>query len=105
MGSSHPVAQAELIPVQMVQAHQACKGHLFIDNSSVQDALIWGCTSSMASESMLWQCVSLDLVAGSRNWYARVSTASNIADGPSRGEFSKIAAMSYPTRVLPMPAI
>eukprot|EP00971_Amphidinium_carterae_P158874 3150194-Amphidinium_carterae.1 len=65
----------------------------FIDNTSVQAALVKGNTRSLASRSMLRKCVELDAEVGTSSWYARVPSPSNVADGPSRLDFSLVATL------------
>ena len=57
----------------------------FIDNDSAKDALIKGHSSHPASMEIIEQVWAQELEFQSSSWYDRVPSASNPADGPSRG--------------------
>ena len=56
----------------------------FIDNDSARQALIKSYSPVLASLRIVLDCLKWDMDNQSNAWYARVPTASNIADGPSR---------------------
>ena len=89
------ICQAELlaVPVAMATWKQAITGRdviFFVDNEPAKDALIHGSSSSLASSQMVrWSrlfCAAQAVGA----WYERVPSPSNIADAPSRADFSAL---------------
>jgi hypothetical protein len=94
-GSSHVVAQAEMLPTLV--AKETWKSVLedawiihFVDNDSVKAALVTGHTKSKASAALVDIACHQEAVAMSRTWYSRVPSPSNVADGPSRLEYSSM---------------
>ena len=69
----------------------------FIDNYTVQDALIKGSSSSSVLCSLLVAYEELELGGHSWTWYSRVPSTSNVSDEPSRacgsGIISKLGAV------------
>ena len=61
---------------------------VFIDNEAARIGLVRCYSPSLPSLRLIAQAVSLDLVLGCQCWYARVPTKANLADLPSRLEFS-----------------
>ena len=61
---------------------------VYTDNNGVRDALISCRTSSQNARPILESILRLEAQSSLLTWYARVPTFSNIADSPSRGEFS-----------------
>ena len=89
------IGQAEILPVLV--AKQTWKEQLrgrrvifFIDNESARIALVRAYSPVLASLRILMACLKSDQDLQSKSWYARVPTFSNIADGPSRLEFTKL---------------
>ena len=58
----------------------------FIDNQSSLDALIKGTSTSALFRALLERWENLDANSEAMNWFARVPSHSNPADGPSRGD-------------------
>ena len=107
LGSMHAIAQAELLPV-LISLHTwmtfIADRYLmvFVDNNSVLDALIRGNTSSLASLELL-SCTCRQLInSGAVAWFSRVPSYSNIADGPSRGDFSSVEKVRQSKAVQPI---
>ncbi len=94
-GSSHVVAQVELLPTLVARAtwssvlDNAWIIH-FVDNDSVKAALVMGTTKSPASAAMVGMVADQESVATTRTWYSRVPSPSNIADDPSRLVYSDL---------------
>ncbi len=61
----------------------------FIDNDSARFALIKQASPSVKSRELLWACSTVEARVLCLPWYARVPSASNIGDGPSRLEFAQ----------------
>ena len=83
------IGQAELYPVAVAKAtwRQYIEGRqviYFIDNDSARFALIRHYSPHEASADIIWQAAAMDIEARSSSWYARVASASNVADAPSR---------------------
>ena len=62
----------------------------FIDNDGVKEAVVKGTTDSLACKKILRECMVQDSKNHSMSWYARIPSPSNIADGPSRLDFSQV---------------
>ena len=93
LGSEHCIAQAEMLPVLISKvlwksSLQSLRVIHFIDNQSVKEALTKGNTGSLASLEILSATVKQEIINMSITWYSRVPSLSNIADDPSRLEFS-----------------
>jgi len=89
------IGQAEILPVLV--AKQTWKEELrgkraifFIDNESARIALVRAYSPVLASLRILMACLKSDQDLESKSWYARVPTFSNIADGPSRLEYTQL---------------
>ena len=83
------IGQAELFPLvvaRLTWAERLCGRRVlfFIDNDSARQALIKSYSPVLASLRIVLDCLKWDMDNQSNAWYARVPTASNIADGPSR---------------------
>ena len=70
----------------------------FIDNQSSLDALIKGTSSSELFRAMLERWENLDVNSGAMNWFARVPSHSNPADGPSRGDHTLMDSLGAEIR-------
>jgi hypothetical protein len=100
-GSTHVIAQAELLPV--VMAKMTWRSLLFnsrvvyfIDNESAKDGLIRANSAVWTSRELILHSVLCDAISRNVPWYARVPSAANLADGPSRFNFelmNKIGAV------------
>ena len=62
----------------------------FVDNESAKHALIVGISPVVSSAKLVSLSGELDAALEIRQWCARVPTASNIADAPSRLDFSEL---------------
>lgn len=105
--SKQVIGQAELFPVWVAKAHWAekLKGRrviFFVDNDSARFALIRMFSPVRASADILWQIAELDLDSRATPWYARVASASNPADGPSRLDFEEARREWAAVRVYPV---
>ena len=62
----------------------------FVDNDSAKSALVTGHTKSKASAALVDIVSFQESKAMSRTWYSRVPSPSNVADNPSRQQFSSL---------------
>ena len=97
-GKQQVIAQAEMLPIAIVKRQlmgvlYGARVIYFIDNDGVKEALIKGTTASTASRKILVECVVRDSVNQSMSWYSRIASPSNIADGPSRLDFSEVRSL------------
>ena len=89
------IAQAEMLPIAIVKRQmgdllQKARTLFFIDNDVVKEAMVMGTTSSVACKKILVECMIQDSRNHSMSWYSRIASPSNIADGPSRLDFSEV---------------
>ena len=94
-GSKQVIGQGELLPVVISKIlwHQLLKGRrnlFFLDNESARHANIRGYSPVRFSREILSHGIVQDAKLLAFNWYARVPTGSNVADGPSRGDYSEM---------------
>ena len=101
------VGQAELLMVCM--AKQVWAQNLrnraaiyFIDTDAARYGLIPGSSRVDASTTLVFHAWRTDAELAALSWYARVPTRSNIADGPSRLEFSILLAWPFSQVVAPV---
>eukprot|EP00438_Fugacium_kawagutii_P007549 Skav213929 [mRNA] locus=scaffold2079:127721:128731:+ [translate_table: standard] len=97
-GHQQVITQAEMLPVAIVKRKFGDLLHgtrvlYFIDNDGVKEALVKGTTSSVASRKMLVECMIQDSKNQSMSWHSRIASPSNIADGPSRLDFSEVFSL------------
>ena len=59
---------------------------VFIDNEAARAGLVRGSSACPASGLLIEAVVDRDLRDHALMWYARVPSASNLADAPSRGQ-------------------
>ena len=90
---SQVIGQAELLPVLVARWTWAedIKNRrvvYFIDNESARLALVKAYSPVLASLNIVLASLKWDQEFDSQAWYARVPTFSNIADGPSRFEYT-----------------
>ena len=64
-----------------------------IDNSAAQSALINAGSSNLFSSAIVYTYLELEQHLQLRPWFARVGTYSNIADGPSRGDYALVRSL------------
>ena len=83
------IGQAELLPIFAAKLKWAAAVNrrrviYFVDNDSVRHACIRLYSPIEASSNILWAIAQQDAQAQASSWYARVPSASNPADDPSR---------------------
>ena len=88
-GGDQVIGQAELLPVLVaatVWKKHVAKRHTtwFIDQDAARRGLTKGCSSALRSGALIDMTTETLAESGPYSWFARVGTASNIADGPSR---------------------
>ena len=59
----------------------------FVDNNSAKDSIIRGLSTSECGDWLVRSIMASEMGANCQVWYARVPSASNIADEPSRLRF------------------
>ena len=102
-GQLQVIGQAELAPlvlaVHLWRRILAGRSMLaFVDNDSAKDAAIRGYSPSLPSAhlvSALWQCLA---AVGAMPWFDRVPGLSNLADAPSRLQFSHLHSLGAQRR-------
>ena len=92
------IGQAEVLPVAVAKRTWSArlKGRralYFIDKDSARYALIAMASPVMDTMRMLQDVAELDLESCAINWYARVPSAANVADGPSRLKFDEVLTL------------
>lgn len=107
-GPGQCIGQAELLPVAVSKRHwkRTLEGRLvifFVDNNSSMDGLVRGISDSQGSRDILEWVADLELESPTISWYSRVPTASNVADGPSRLDFTEVRRM-YPHSIRVYPS-
>ena len=65
----------------------------FLKNDAARDSLIKGYSAVRVSSTLIGMFWLLELETESLTWFSRVPSASNVADGPSRIDFSITAAL------------
>ena len=63
----------------------------FVDNDSARDALVKAYSPSLASQNLVYAFFHEEMKEQSYPWLARVPSASNIADLPTRGKLRQAA--------------
>ena len=91
------IGQAELFPLLLARKTWAktLKGRrviYFIDNESARIAMVRAYSPVIPSLKIIMQCIAWDLHNDCSPWYARVPTACNPADGPSRMSLDTVPA-------------
>ena len=91
------IGQAEILPTLLAKLVWPSKFRnrcnlAFIDNDSARFSLVRGFSPVRESSAMVNECRLADAQLSTLSWYARVSTYSNIGDGPSRLDFSEVRA-------------
>ena len=104
--SAQVIGQAELLPVLLAAStwsHILAQKPVvvFIDNDSARHGLINGYSPVRRSAAMIAAATRLFSTLGSHVWYGRVPTASNLADAPSRLDFSRLRAWKGSQEVSP----
>ena len=88
-GREQTIGQAELLPVLLsrIYLQGACRNRRLIfciDNDSARFSLIRGSSPNLASQLIIHELNKLECHEQTWTWFARVPTASNPGDGPSR---------------------
>jgi hypothetical protein len=86
------VTEAELLPQLVAKTNwrnrvAGSKMISFVDSNPAKFSLIKGTSDSISCENIVRACSLEDAKFFTWNWFTRVPTKSNIADGPSRLEF------------------
>ena len=58
----------------------------YIDNDSARDAMVKSYSPSLSSQNMIYAFFREESLSPSYPWFARVPSASNISDWPTRGK-------------------
>ncbi len=90
------IAQAELAPVLLAKliwrdAFLDTAGIVFVDNSSALHSLVSGYSPTEESSNIIGAATLMDARLGFAQWLARVPSAANVADAPSRGMAARMA--------------
>ena len=94
-GKKHLIGQTELYAVVLARKLWASyinnsRCIFFIDHGGVMSACIKGNAKDAAWRTLLLKMEEVDEAAPALGWFTRVPSASNIADGPSRGSFDQL---------------
>ena len=94
-GQIQIIGQAELYPVWIARRiwDARLRGRrviFFIDNNGAKDSIIRGSSDSESADWLVRAILTLECDQHSCSWYARVPTASNPADKPSRLDISEL---------------
>ena len=65
----------------------------YIDNESVRLALLRGSGETEIARLVAAKIMDAEFTAGTKSWYARVASESNIADAPSRLDFKLLETL------------
>lgn len=100
------IGQAELLPIYVARKHWARtlggrRVIFFVDNNAALDGMIRGYSDSKASVSILKAYAEVDDANPCVPWFARVQSAANIADGPSRLKFEELEGICGSMRAYP----
>ena len=71
---------------------------LFVDNDAARHSLVAGYSPSLDSAALITYSAHQDTHLHLLQWVARVPSFSNISDGPSRGDYSKLEKMPHSVR-------
>ena len=97
-GKEQVICQAELLAVPIAlwvwrRTLEQRNAIVFVDNEPAKDALVRGISSSNASSAMVRDTRILCAGLAIGPWFARVTSPSNLADGPSRADDSVLVAL------------
>ena len=89
------IGQAELLPVvvaKLIWGPLLVDAALvtYVDNDAARFGLVAGASACASSAELIGASARLDARGGIAQWVARVPSAANIADGPSRLEFGLV---------------
>ena len=71
-----------------------------MDNNATRDVAIAGRARTQPGLSLVMDLLQLEDEVGLNAWYARVPSASNIADGPSRDDLSSLLVKPTPRELV-----
>ena len=74
--------------------HKPCV--CYVDNNATRDVPIAGKARTQPGLALVTELLQLEDEVGLNSWYARVPSASNIADGPSRNDNSSLTVKPVP---------
>jgi len=101
-GKSTVIFEAEMLA--LLVALTLWKKHIrnrpvvgYIDNNSTRDVCISGSARTSPGKELISSILHLEDELSLVAWYARVPSASNIADGPSRGSLDEVPAKFLPS--------
>eukprot|EP00435_Cladocopium_sp_Y103_P049658 s1454_g15.t1 len=99
-GRKQVIGQAEIFPVVVAKKTwcdilESRMTLWFLDNSSALHALIRSYSPVVENQNLLCINAKYDSAVAPTNWYARVPSSSNLADGPSRLEFSEVESLGF----------
>eukprot|EP00438_Fugacium_kawagutii_P021348 Skav231110 [mRNA] locus=scaffold2605:8230:9288:+ [translate_table: standard] len=108
--SKHPIFEIELIPILislMLWGPFFSGRHVvfYTDNEAAKGALIRGSTDSLLGQFFLDRFVDEELNRQLKVWFARVPTASNPADEPSRFEIEGLISKGSKRNEIPWPQL
>lgn len=69
---------------------------MYIDNNATRDVSISGRARTLPASDLVAELLLLEDRNCTNTWFARVPSASNIADGPSRDDLTEIYAKLVP---------
>ena len=93
--SCHPIHEVEMIPVLLSffiwgKLFGGAQVVHYIDNESVRLALLKGSGETPSAKRVAHSIMRCEQFYLTKSWYARVSSTSNISDGPSRGQYDML---------------
>jgi hypothetical protein len=96
-GQKQTIGQAEIFPVSLARhcwskILDSRRALFFLDNDAARLALIKARSPSVASNLLVRSFLLRDVRAPSWPWFGRVPSPSNIADGPSRLDYSSMGS-------------
>ena len=90
MQSNHPIYELEIAPI-LISLELWLNGAqlvCYLDNDGARYSCIRCFAQLEPAKTWISSIISLESALQLKSWYARVGTASNISDGPSRLDFS-----------------
>ena len=106
-GQTQVIGQAELFPVLLAKLtwKETLRGRdvvFFLDNEAARLGLVKSYSPVESSLDIISSVIKSDALLGTRSWYARVPTKSNISDLPSRMKLIRQLLGFIPTLVQPV---
>ncbi|CAE7351602.1 NaCP60E, partial [Symbiodinium sp. CCMP2592] len=104
--SANPIFELELIPalISLIIWADRLKGAqvvFYLDNDGARHSLIRTFGGSALANSVIESFLQLETTLQLKTWFARVPTACNIADNPSRLEFEPLLKRGAARRAIP----